>query len=886
MCSVDVEYAKELIQAGWRRGGDRFYTDDLQRVIPFIEHLSPELSALMEVGAAEYRESSALTPSDGFTAPVPDGLTLFPFQLAAVERILKLDSTLLAEDAGMGKEQPISEPVLTPSGFVPIGTIKVGDEIIARDGKAYRVNSVRPQGIKDVYKVEFTDGTWTRAGAQHHWISRDAKNDKRRHGADFWRVETTLKIASRVNQTEIPVCAPVQHAHTSLPIDPYTLGVLIGDGSLGGQCIGLTLHTSEDQIVQNIKLEGVRVKKGHTAGQAQQWRFSRLKGDYRNSLKEKLSSIGLNVSGKDKRIPRGYLTADYEQRVELLKGLMDTDGSVQVKPHGGVSTTFYTSAPGLADDVASLVRSLGGRAIINTYSRLDKGVEYVVAIHTNGIVPFKLERKRAAFRRQRPTGKYVKSIELIGKEESVCIGVDSPDNSYLTRDYIVTHNSAIMTTVANVIGAQSVLIVCPAIAKYNWLLKEWPKWSTLTHLSIDIAEGDYFPDTDVVIINYDILDRHKIKLQSRTWDFMIVDESHRIKNEEAKRTVMVLGGDYKVKKEQATISGAEMVHRGRYRVKGIPYKKRVFASATPMDKPADLWTMIQACDPKGLGADQRHFHIRYCAAYRDLYGWNVDGADNLDELGAILRSRFMIRHNPDDVLDLPPLTEPVVILPPIDIVSSEEEQFVRDNIDSLLDLAKEVGQPLSPEASTEDFLQVVGSALIDNLKSIGSPKYKVLFTQFALIRKNTGIAKVNYVAQFVDEVSQDGALPVVIFAYHRDVIEKLRERYPDAAYIMGGMPSKERNRQIDLFQNGDTNVFIGNIDAAGEAVTLTRANILVFAEMDWRATALIQARKRIHRISQVNPCTAYYLCAAQSFDYYVSKKAFRKVENIKSTLDF
>lgn len=549
ICPDDVPYASDLKVAGWRQSGGVFYTDDIQRVVPFIEHLSPELNTLLEVGAAEYRESSALKPSEGFTAPVPEGLTLFPFQLAAVERILKLDSTLLAEDAGMGK-------------------------------------------------------------------------------------------------------------------------------------------------------------------------------------------------------------------------------------------------------------------------------------------------------------------------------------------------SAIMTTVANAIDARNVLIVCPAIAKYNWLLKEWPKWTTLTHLSIDVAEGDYMPTTDVVIINYDILDRHKIALQSRMWDFVIVDESHRLKNEEAKRTVMVLGGDYRVKKAEAELSGAEQVTRGRYRVKEIPFKKRVFASATPMDKPSNLWTMARACDPNGLGADQRHFHIRYCAAFRDMYGWNVDGADNLDELGAIMRSRFMIRHNPDDVLDLPPLTEPVVILPPIDIVSSEEEQFVRDNIDSLLDLAKEVGQPLSPEASTEDFLQVVGSALIDNLKSIGSPKYKVLFTQFAMIRKNTGIAKVNYVAQFVDEVSQDGALPVVIFAYHRDVIDKLREKYPEAAYIMGGMPAKERNRQIDLFQNGKTNVFIGNIDAAGEAVTLTRSNILVFAEMDWRATALIQARKRIHRISQDKPCTAYYLCAAQSFDYYVSKKAFRKIENIKSTLDF
>jgi SNF2 family DNA or RNA helicase len=548
VCPANVPFAKELSEKGWRRAGEIMYTNDPQRVVPFIEHLSDALASIMEVGAKQYREASALVPSKDFTAPVPEGLTLFPFQLAAVERILKLDSTLLAEDAGLGK-------------------------------------------------------------------------------------------------------------------------------------------------------------------------------------------------------------------------------------------------------------------------------------------------------------------------------------------------SAIMTVVANAMHAKRVLIICPAIAKYNWFLKEWPKWTTLSHLTVDVAEGDYFPDTDVVIINYDILERHKKKLNAHRWDLLIIDESHRIRNEEAKRTVMVLGGSYKAKKGEATESGAEQVKRGRYKVTEIPYRKRIFASATPMDKPCNLWTMAVACDPKGLGSDWKHFHQRYCAAFYDQFGWNVDGADNLDELGALLRSRFMIRHNPDDVLNLPPLTEPVVVLPPIDIVSSEEEQFVRDNISTLLDLAKEIGQPLTAEATTEDFLQVIGTALVDNLKAIGSPKFEILFTQFAIIRKNTGIAKVDYVAKFVNEVSQDGSLPVVIFAYHRDVINRLREIYPNAAYIMGGMSSKERNRQVDLFQNGETNIFIGNIDAAGEAVTLTRSNTLVFAEMDWRATAMIQARKRIHRISQENPCTAYYLCAAKSFDYYVSKKAFRKMEHIKTTLD-
>jgi uncharacterized protein YktA (UPF0223 family) len=101
--------------------------------------------------------------------------------------------------------------------------------------------------------------------------------------------------------------------------------------------------------------------------------------------------------------------------------------------------------------------------------------------------------------------------------------------------------SAIMITVANMIEPKRTLIVCPAVAKYNWFGKEWPKWSCLSS-SIGVVEGDEWSDTDVVIINYDLLQRHKQRLNSVHWDFLILDESRRLKNPEAMRTKLVLGG--------------------------------------------------------------------------------------------------------------------------------------------------------------------------------------------------------------------------------------------------------------------------------------------------------------------------------------------------------
>lgn len=450
-----------------------------------------------------------------------------------------------------------------------------------------------------------------------------------------------------------------------------------------------------------------------------------------------------------------------------------------------------------------------------------------------------------------------------------------------------TGKSAIMTVAANFLKPTCVLIICPAIAKYNWYMNEWPKWTTLPELTIEMAEGDYFPDTHVVVINYDILDRHKKRLQDKVWDYVIVDESHRIKNEEARRTVMVLGGRLKVKPDKVeTYCAQPTSQRGTFYIPEIQFEKRVFASATPMNRPRDLWTMVRACDPTGLGRDRLEFEKRYCAARMTPFGWDNGGADHLEELGGRLRSTFMVRHDADQVLDLPPLREELFLLPPVKIVLDREEEFVHDNIGALLGLASASGRKdLNEDSSSDDFLRLIGEAILDNVPLIGKPDFAPLFSKFSLIRKATGLAKVPYIVDFVNEVSDDLYRPIVVFAYHREVMDELRKNFPESSIVMGGLSATKRGLAIAAFQAGETNPFLGNIDAAGEAVTLTAADLLVFAELDWRGTAMLQARKRIHRISQTKPCSVYYLASAKSFDALVADNAFDKMYNIQETME-
>lgn len=488
-----------------------------------------------------------------------------------------------------------------------------------------------------------------------------------------------------------------------------------------------------------------------------------------------------------------------------------------------------------------------------------------------------------------PSGKY----EIPLPEGKALFGYQAADVEYildrpstLLAEDAGLGKSAIMIAVANTMQAKRILIICPSVAKYNWMLKEWPKWTTLNHLSIGVAESKFYPDTDVIIINYDILDRHKKALQQVEWDLLIVDESHRVKNKDAMRTQMVLGGTRAASEEEAAkLCAVPMKRRGRYKVPALNAKKRIFASATPMNRPKDLWTMVRECDPKGLGRDEVAFYKRYCAWRKTPFGIYIDGADNLKELGALMRARFMVRHDPEEVLDLPPLREEIFLLPPVKIVLSEEEAFVHDNIDALLNLAAASGSNLSTDSTTEQFLRLIGDAIIDNVSLIGKPEFQPLFSKFAEIRKQTGVAKVPDAVSFIKDISDDLNTPVVVFGYHREVMEELKKAFPDSAMVVGGMSSKDRSAQVDMFQEGRVNVFLGNIDAAGEAITLTRSQLLVCVEPDWRGTAMIQMRKRIHRITQNQPCSCYYLASANSFDAYVADKGFSKMANIKETLD-
>lgn len=380
-----------------------------------------------------------------------------------------------------GRAQPIDTPILTPSGWLRLGDIRPGMEVIGADGRPAKVLNVFPQGEVQVYKVTFSDGTYTECCDNHLWQvttppirkslarAKKAQSGARsgRHSASKDFLVLPLKdirqnyIKGHEAIYHIPVCKPVQFREESQPLSPYVVGVLLGDGHiahLDRTAPGFTSTDPEMQVLVQAELPD-----GTVVSSSGSNRFSiidtaqKMGRGYTSWVKEALRSIGLAGSHTyHKRIPPQYLyAASPENRLSLLQGLIDTDGWITARG-ASCKVGFASSSWHLAKDVVSLVQSLGGIASISTKSaqvhKFPSGRSYqcmesytVIISMPPGMCPARLSRKVRNFRERSKylPSRSIRRIQPSRMAEAVCIMVDNLDGLYLTNDFIVTHNTSI-----------------------------------------------------------------------------------------------------------------------------------------------------------------------------------------------------------------------------------------------------------------------------------------------------------------------------------------------------------------------------------------------------------------------------------------------------------
>lgn len=424
---------------------------------------------------------------------------------------------ILAGSVRSAKAQPLDAKILTPTGWCRMGDIQVGDAVFAGDGSITRVTGVFPQGKKEIFRIGFKDGASTECCGEHLWetwthyersnfgkypLRKSAQPEIRT--TDQIRNSLTTGRHNIINHS-IRTVGMLDFDARPTPVDPYVLGVLLGDGCFRSKR-GVGFSSEDQEIVEYVNTHipdcevrsrsrydydivflkpGSTCPRGHEISgdnvishkncrdscrqcknlnqAAHYYRTTnrkRLKRRFENvcdpvarikhPIREYLKAVSLAGSfSHEKYIPDDYLFNRSEVRLEVLRGLMDTDGSVYTA-NGGAH--FSTTSERLRDGVIFLVQSFGGTvtAISSIPTFRYKGIKktgrrvYTLALCLpSGIVPFKLTRKANAFKERtkyKPT-RYIVSVESVGEKEAQCIRVAHPSHLYVTDDFIVTHNT-------------------------------------------------------------------------------------------------------------------------------------------------------------------------------------------------------------------------------------------------------------------------------------------------------------------------------------------------------------------------------------------------------------------------------------------------------------
>lgn len=385
------------------------------------------------------------------------------YQKLAIDSLYRNQLTVFRGSAGVGKAQPNSTKIPTKDGYKILGDIKPGDKILDRFGKETTVLGVFPQGLKENYKVTFSDGRVAYCNDEHIWSCYTSKKNLK----DFTvkeMLDKGLKIqCDRHYRFKIPLNKPVEFEEKNLPIDPYVMGAFLGDGCC--KEMALTLSSNDEEIVKEIASK-IGASYHKESDKNYNWKFllpeeKQIRGKTGQLIthfqtREFFKGFEKEILcyAYEKSIPNIYKKGSISQRYALLQGLLDTDGTIDNIKKGRVR--FTSTSLKLILDIQEICWSLGLKASYSQESRIEKytlGACYNLTIscpRQSKINLFRLSRKKEiaiAHSKEKTRSIFSNTLSIIDiekmphLEEMTCLYVDNPEHLYLTEQYIVTHNT-------------------------------------------------------------------------------------------------------------------------------------------------------------------------------------------------------------------------------------------------------------------------------------------------------------------------------------------------------------------------------------------------------------------------------------------------------------
>lgn len=838
-----------------------------------------------------------------------------PHQKEAVQFLLHRKKCILADDMGLGKLEPVSSLIPTLNGFKRMGNIVKGDMVFDMHGNAVKVLETFPHKDKDIYEVTFSDGTKVKCGLEHLWYVQNTNwKDKR---WETLSLEEILKRGLHKNISEsqkkqgtkhrnkwvIPTVKPISYKEKILPIHPYILGMCIGDGNLCNGSINISIPESESESADRIKElldNGYTLTKDISAN-CPRYRIVKDKNnnEKRNKYVKWITDLKLNVHGNVKFIPEEYKLGSIEQRKELLKGLMDSDGSITKKNN---KIHYSTNSIQLANDVVELVFSLGGVARLRSHNRVknNKNVtEYNVSIQID-FCPFKLQRK---VERYNPTFKkylkrYIQNVELIGKEDAQCIYVDSPEHTYVTgKHYVVTHNTTSLSVASIEGNFDSVIIICPSSLKTNWKKElmwyipekdisiiESIKSKTKNELEKFLGYGEgrsgltvkelqdeavikgKWIDNRFVIINFDILDefyeipktRSKANIElaynnspmlqyiTNKKTLLIVDEAHRLSNNTSIR--------YKIIEDLIKRGNPDSIY---------------LATGTPItNNPQNFYCLLKLLN-EPITDDWEYYMNRYCGAMKipakgekerwtnyflqyvkknSWYDLNQEEKDRLKDYISKNARKITIMKDGTNLEELKLRVQHLYLRrTKEDIGNSLPNKTIHELYYNLSPLQKEEYDKLWDEYETAQLE-------LDPTKEINKD-----LLEGAIYRKYCSNQMIPNTIKLAEQLISEGKKVIIATCYDEE-LNLLKDYFGDKAVVYNGkMNTKQKdNAQKSFTDDPNIMVFIGNIIAAGVGITLTVSQSIIFNNISFVPSECRQMEDRAYRIGQTKDVDIYY----------------------------
>ncbi|NXH59387.1 SMAL1 protein, partial [Rhabdornis inornatus] len=361
------------------------------------------------------------------------------------------------------------------------------------------------------------------------------------------------------------------------------------------------------------------------------------------------------------------------------------------------------------------------------------------------------------------------------------------------------------------------LVVTPSSVRFTWeeAFHRWLPSLSPGSTNVIVSGKDNLTGSLINIISFDLLSRMDKQLKS-TFQVVIVDESHFLKNTKTARC-------------QAAMPLLKAA------------KRVILLSGTPaMSRPAELYTQIAAVQPSFFPLFHS-FGLRYCDARKMPWGWDYSGSSNLTELKILLEESIMIRRLKSDVLSqLPAKQRKMVVVAPEGISAKTKAALAAE--------AKKMAKGYESKKQEKDALLVFFS--------------------------RTAEAKIRSVIEYILELLESGNNKFLVFAHHKimldAVVTELKKKHVEHIRIDGSTSSAERQSLCQKFQFSEKQaVAVLSLTAANMGLTLSAADLVVFAELFWNPGILIQAEDRAHRIGQTSSVNVHYLVAKGTADDYL-----------------